>query len=139
MRRPALEVLFARAAQGQAFLLMLGGGLALGLLTLLSGALHRRSRWLGVAGDALCAAAALGLLVGGTLLAGDGLRLYALLGVLLGAALSRAGAHMIMDAAQEILRRRQERGVRMQNNSGTNQGAAGAQRLKGGRGTCGAR
>ncbi|MBQ2954191.1 MAG: hypothetical protein IJE07_11735 [Clostridia bacterium] len=108
MKRPALEVLFARAAQGRTFMLLLAGGLALGLLTLLSSWLHRRARWLGIAADALCAAAMGGLLLGGTLLSGDGLRLYALLGVLLGAALSRAGAGLLADAAQEIFRRRQE-------------------------------
>lgn len=108
MRRPALEVLFARAAQGQVFLLLLLGGAVLGLLTLPAGALYRRSRWMGLAAQALCVALAGGLLLGGMLLAGEGLRGYALLGLLLGMALSRAALQLLAGCVQKIFHPRQE-------------------------------
>ena len=86
-----LEVLFAQAAQGRTFLLMLLCGAALALLVHLCGFLHRISCWLGMAGDLLCAlglAAALGWIL---LHSGEGLRLYGLLGGCVGAALYAAG------------------------------------------------
>lgn len=86
-----LEVLFAQAAQGRTFLLMLLLGAALALLVHLCGFLHRVSRWLGMAADLLCAlglAAALGWIL---LHSGEGLRLYGLLGGCVGAALYAAG------------------------------------------------
>ena len=112
MTRPALEMLFARAAQGRVFLLLTVGGMALGLLAAVGGWLHGRSRLLGAAADVLCALLGAGMLLGGMLLAGDGLRLYALLGLLLGALLFRAGvlpvAAAIVRGGRKLFCRRQE-------------------------------
>lgn len=108
MRRPALEVLFARAAQGRVFLLLLLGGMLLGLLTLLAEVLRRACRGAGAALEALCAALAGGLLLAGLFFSGDGLRLYAMLGLLLGAALSRAGGRLLADCGKKIFRVKQE-------------------------------
>ena len=86
-----LEVLFAQASQGRTFLLMVLCGAAMALGVQLSGFLHRRKRWLGMAADLLCAlslAMALGQII---LRSGEGLRLYGLLGLCIGAALYAAG------------------------------------------------
>ena len=82
-----LEVLFAKAGQSRAFLLMMLLGAALALGVQLAGLLHRRNAWLGHGADLLCAAGlALGL--GQILLdSGEGLRLYGLLGLCIGGAL----------------------------------------------------
>lgn len=86
-----LEVLFAQAAQGRTFLLMVLCGAALALGVQLAGFLHRASRLLGMAGDLLCAAG-LALALGQILLrSGEGLRLYGLLGLCIGAAIYAAG------------------------------------------------
>ena len=112
MRRPTLEVLFARAAQGRSFLWMTVGGLLLGALLTLAGRLQRRHAWLGRALDALTALLAAGMALAAAFLAGEGLRLYALLGLLLGGALWRAGVQPLIDAAvgamQKLFRNRQE-------------------------------
>lgn len=112
MTRPALETLFARAAQGQAFLLVAAGGVLLGLLLTGAGALYRISRAAGMAADALCALLGAGLVLGAAFFAGDGLRLYALLGLLMGVLLCRAGlcplAEGIAHGLQKLFRKRQE-------------------------------
>lgn len=105
MKRTALEVLFAREAQGRFFLMLLPCGLALGLLVTLGGRLQRRSRLLGMAVDALCAVLAGALAWGAAFFSGDGLRLYALLGLTLGAALWRSGVQPLLDALAGALRR----------------------------------
>ncbi len=78
-----LEVLFAKAGQAQAFLLMLLCGAGSALLVQLTGRLHRVSRAAGLAGDALCALLVT-LALGQTLLWTGSLRGYALLGMVLG-------------------------------------------------------
>lgn len=86
-----LEVLFAQAAQGRTFLLMVLCGAGMGLGVQLSGFLYGLNRWLGMLADLLCAAglaAALGYIL---LQSGGGLRLYGLLGLCIGAALYTAG------------------------------------------------
>lgn len=112
MKRSALEALFARAAQGRIFLLLLAGGLLLGGLLTLAGMMRRRIRLLGAALDALCALVAGAMVLGAMLLSGDGLRLYALLGLALGAALYMVGVQPAVSAAgraaMKIFRRRQE-------------------------------
>ena len=98
-----LEVLFAQAAQGRTFLLMLLCGAALALLVHLCGFLHRISCWLGMAGDLLCAlglAAALGWIL---LHSGEGLRLYGLLGLMIGGALYTAGLAPMVGRAMRRL------------------------------------
>lgn len=86
-----LETLFARAAQGQAFLLAAAAGTAAGALVQAGGALRRVRRWLGAAAD-LLAALLLGAGVwGASFLGGGGLRGYSLLGLLLGLAAWGAG------------------------------------------------
>ncbi len=82
-----LEVLFAQAGQCRTFLLMVLLGAAMALLVHLSGRLHRRNRWVGMAADLLLAVA-LALVLGQVLLgSGEGLRLYGLLGLLIGGTL----------------------------------------------------
>lgn len=112
MRRPTLEMLFARAAQGQIFLWMIAGGLLLGALLTLSGRLQRRHALPGVALDVLCALLAAAMTLGAVFWSGDGLRLYGLLGLLLGIALWRAGVQPVLDGAstglKKLFRRRQE-------------------------------
>ena len=86
-----LEVLFAQAAQGRTFLLLVVCGMMAGLGVQLAGVLHRRNRFLGMAADLLCAfllAAALGQIL---LTSGEGLRLYGLLGLCIGGALYLSG------------------------------------------------
>lgn len=86
-----LEVLFAQAAQGRTFLLLVVCGMAAGLGVQLAGILHRRNRFLGMAADLLCAfllAAVLGQIL---LISGEGLRLYGLLGLCIGGAVYAAG------------------------------------------------
>ncbi len=99
--RPALEMLFARAAQGRVFLLLMAGGLLLGLLLTAAGALYRWSRVAGMVADLLCALAAAGLVMTAAFLAGDGLRLYGLLGLAVGVLLYRCG---VQPAAAGVLR-----------------------------------
>lgn len=107
-----LEVLFARAAQGQAFLLLAAAGVALGVLLHFAGLLHRACRPLGMAADVLCALAAAGMVLLVALSSGSGLRAYALLGLCVGLALERAGLHPLMEGAvrlaQKLFRKRQE-------------------------------
>lgn len=86
-----LEVLFAQAGQCRTFLLMVLLGAAMALLVHLSGRIHRRNRWFGMATDLLCAVG-LALALGQVLLgSGEGLRGYGLLGLLIGGALYAAG------------------------------------------------
>ena len=107
-----LEALFARAAQGQAFLLLAGGGVALGALLQLAGALHRVWRMAGLAADVLWVLGAAALVLYTVFQAGTGLRLYALLGLLTGLALYRAGVQPLVSAAarrmQKLFPPRQE-------------------------------
>lgn len=112
-QRPAsLEVLFARAAQGQAFLMLAAGGVALGLLLQMAGFLHRVNRAAGAAADVLCALAAVGMVLGAALATGSGLRAYALLGLLVGLTLYRAGLQpllgTVLRGAKKVFARRQE-------------------------------
>lgn len=86
-----LEVLFAREAQGEAFLLLMCVGVLLAGMVHLAGALHRHASWLGMAADVLCGAAMAAALLGIALRTGAELRLYALLGLLIGAALYASG------------------------------------------------
>ena len=86
-----IELLFAKASQGRTFLLMVLRGAALSLVVQLAGFLHRKSTWLGLAADLLCA---LGLALGMVqilLTSGEGLRLYGLLGLCIGGAVYAAG------------------------------------------------
>lgn len=86
-----LEVLFAQAAQGRTFLLMLLCGTGLALAVHLCGFLHRANHWLGMAADLLCVlglALALGQILLGS---GEGLRLYGLLGLCIGGTLYAGG------------------------------------------------
>lgn len=86
-----LENLFAHAAQEQAFLAMMAGGLALGAVLQLNGALRRRWRAMGFLWDGLFALLALALALLVMLRFGSGLRAYALLGATLGMLLYHAG------------------------------------------------
>lgn len=117
-RTGTLELLFARAAQGQTFLLMAAGGAALGVLLQAANLLHRRSRAAGAAADVLFALLAAALLMLSVRM-GGGLRGYALLGVLLGLALYRAGAEPLvtglMQVAKKLLPVRQESRRQTQN------------------------
>ena len=99
-----LEVLFARAAQGQAFLLLAAGGAVLGGMLHLAGWLHRVWRLLGMTADVLCALAAALLLLGAAFVTGSGLRAYALLGLLVGLALYRAGVQPVLCRAVRLMR-----------------------------------
>ena len=86
-----IELLFAKASQGHTFLLMVLLGAALSLVVQLAGFLHRKSTWMGLMGDLLCA---LGLALGMAqilITSGEGLRLYGLLGLCIGAAVYAAG------------------------------------------------
>ena len=86
-----IELLFAKASQGRNFLLMVLLGAALALVVQLAGFLHRKSTWLGLAADLLCA---VGLALGMAqilLTSGEGLRLYGLLGLCIGGAVYAAG------------------------------------------------
>ena len=108
-----LEVLFARAEQVRAFLLLVAGGAALGAILQLAGWLHRMWKPAGLAADALCAAAAGALLLGAALLTGSGLRAYAVLGAALGIILYRLGVQPVMEGiaryGRKITRRTQEK------------------------------
>lgn len=86
-----LEVLFAQAAQGRTFLLMLLCGAALALGVLLAGGLHRQRPALGHGVDLLLALGAAVTLSDILLQSGAGVRLYALLGLCIGAALTLTG------------------------------------------------
>jgi len=112
MTRSALEMLFARAAQGRIFLLVAACGVALGLLLTGAGALYRTSRAAGMAADLLCALLGAAAVLAAAFLSGDGLRLYALLGLLLGVLLCRAGlcplAGGILRGAKKVFGKRQE-------------------------------
>lgn len=107
-----LELLFARAAQGQAFLLLTGCGAALGLLLQLADGLRRISRPAGTAGELLCALTGAGALLLAAFRTGEGLRGYALLGLLTGLTLYRWGVQPLTRYAarglQKLFRRRQE-------------------------------
>lgn len=100
-----LEVLFAQAAQGRTFLLMLlcGAGLALALKC--AGLLHRRHHPLGHGADLLCVMTAAAALSEILLQSGAGLRLYALLGLLLGASAACTGIWPVLQALGGVLRR----------------------------------
>lgn len=97
-----LEVLFAKAAQGRTFLLMVLLGALLGLGIQLAGLLHRRGSLPGMAADILCAVGLALALCQVLLQSGEGLRLYGLLGLCIGGALYAAG---IAPAAGWIIRR----------------------------------
>ena len=91
-----LELLFAQAGQRRTFLLMVLLGAGMALLVQLSGQLHRRTRFAGMAADLACAvwlACALGQVL---LRSGEGLRLYGLLGLLIGGTLYAAGLAPLM-------------------------------------------
>lgn len=107
-----LEVLFARAAQGQVFLMLAAGGAALGALLQLAGLLHRRWRAAGMAADGLCVLAGTALVLLAVFRAGSGLRAYGLLGLLTGIALYRAGVQGLLEVlcrlVQKLFRTRQE-------------------------------
>lgn len=107
-----LEVLFARAAQGRAFLLLAAGGALLGGLLQAAGLLHRAWRVAGLAADALCVLTAAGLVLWAAFVTGSGLRAYALLGLLVGLTLYRAGVQPLAAGAvrlvQKLFRKRQE-------------------------------
>lgn len=101
-----IELLFAKASQGRTFLLMVLLGAALALVVQLAGFLHRKSTWMGLAADLLCA---LGLALGMAqilLTSGEGLRLYGLLGLCIGAAVYAAG---IAPGISWIIRHLQQR------------------------------
>ena len=86
-----LEVLFAQAGQCRTFLLMVLLGAAMALLVHLSGRIHQRNHWFGMAADLLCAVG-LALALGQVLLgSGEGLRLYGLLGLCIGGTLYLGG------------------------------------------------
>ena len=101
-----LEVLFARAEQGRAFLLLAAGGALLGALLHAAGWLHRAWKPAGMAADVLCAMTAGVMLLGGAFLTGSGLRAYAVLGLLVGTALYRAGVQPVVEAAVGWVARR---------------------------------
>lgn len=107
-----LELLFARAGQGQSFLLLAAGGAVWGLLLQLAGALRRMWRPLGMAADVLCALAAGAMLWWAAFRSGSGLRGYALLGLLTGLTLEWAGLRPLLSgmarAVQKLFLRRQE-------------------------------
>ncbi|MBQ7849329.1 MAG: hypothetical protein IJ343_06350 [Clostridia bacterium] len=112
-QRPAtLELLFARAAQGDIFLLLAAGGAAVGLLLQLAGLLHRVCRPAGMAADVLCALIPAAMLLYAAFRSGDGLRGYALLGLFTGVLLYRTGVQPVTEQAarmlQKLFRRRQE-------------------------------
>lgn len=86
-----IELLFAKAAQGRTFLLMVLCGAFLALGVQLAGFLHRRSRLLGMGADVLCAAGLAAALCRILLQSGEGLRLYGLLGLCIGGAAYGAG------------------------------------------------
>lgn len=100
-----LEVLFARAAQGQAFLLLAAGGAALGGMLQLAGLLHRLWRPAGMAADVLCALAAGCMLLGAAFVTGSGLRAYALLGLLVGLALYGAGVRPVVCGTARLVQK----------------------------------
>ena len=98
-----LEVLFAQAAQGRTFLLMVLCGAALGLGVQLAGLFHRRWLWLGMAADVLCALGLALALCQVLLASGEGLRLYALLGLCIGGAAYAAGIAPALGWALRII------------------------------------
>lgn len=100
-----LEVLFAQAAQGRTFLLMLLCGAALALGILLAGGLHRRCPALGHGADLLLALGTAITLADILLQSGAGIRLYALLGLCIGAALALAGIWPVLRLVGRIVRR----------------------------------
>ena len=91
-----IELLFAKAAQGRTFLLMLlcGGALACGVHV--AGYLHRRATLWGTVADILCALGLALALCQVLLQSGEGLRLYGLLGLCIGAAMYTAGIAPMM-------------------------------------------
>ena len=106
-----LEALFARQAQQQAFLWMLAGGLALGLM-LQAGQALRRHAVLSAVWDGVCAASLLALLLRVFLLA-LGARAYAVLGLLLGLLLWMLGPGALLRLlGQKVCIRRGKEGFR---------------------------
>ena len=69
-----LEVLFAKAAQGQTFLLLMLCGVVVGSLMQLAGLLHRVHRLLGLGADLLCAVVLAASAAHILLRSGEGLR-----------------------------------------------------------------
>lgn len=100
-----LEVLFAQAAQGRTFLLMLLCGAALALGVQLAGGLHRRCPALGHGADLLLVLGTAVTLADILLQSGAGLRLYALLGLCIGAALALTGVWPAVCLIGRIVRR----------------------------------
>ena len=101
-----IELLFAKASQGHTFLLMvlLGAALAFGIQA--AGLLHRRSPWLGLAADLLCA---FGFALGTAqilLQSGEGLRLYSVLGLCIGGAVYIAGVAPAIGWVEKIITRK---------------------------------
>ena len=94
-----LEVLFAREAQVQCFLLMACAGAA---LIHLAGWLHRAQKAAGMAADLLCGALAAGAGLYAALATGSGVRLYGLLGLAVGALLYLMGAAPLVRAATRL-------------------------------------
>lgn len=126
-----LENLFARAAQGQAFLWLMVCGLLLGLLLHLSAAVHRGHPWLGLLCDlifALCAGS-MALMV--LLRFGGGLRAYGLLGVLVGLLLYFAGLSRLLEGAarrfSRLMARREKKFAEAGNHAGIS--SAGAENI----------
>ncbi len=91
-----IELLFAKAAQGRTFLLMLLCGAALATGIQLAGCLHRRTALWGAAADILCALGLALTLCQVLLQSGEGLRLYGLLGLCIGATVYTAGIAPLM-------------------------------------------
>ncbi len=104
-----LEALFARSAQGEAFLLLTVCGAGLGALIQLSGAVQHRHRFLGMVSDALTATLLTLSVLLIALRTGAGLRLYALLGLIIGLTLYLAGVWPVMRVLGRSLRRRNSR------------------------------
>lgn len=97
-----LEVLFAKAAQGRTFLLMVLCGALLALGLQLAGFLHQKNSLPGMAADVLCVLGVTLLMCRVLLASGDGLRLYGLLGLCIGGAVYAAG---IAPAVGWVIRR----------------------------------
>lgn len=97
-----LEVLFARTAQVQAFLLLTAAGMALGAAVHLAGWLHGNWRLAGMLADVLSAAGATAAAAYVAFLTGSGLRLYGLLGLCMGAALYTFGAGPVVSALARL-------------------------------------
>lgn len=102
-----LEALFAHRQQQQAFLLLVAGGMALGVMLHL-GTLLRRMGMLRGLWDALTAAGAAAVVFLAALRYQSGLRAYAALGLLLGILLYMAGVFPLVHAIADFFRKAQK-------------------------------